>query len=97
MSTTSTFFTFSNLIKDSKNPSHHCSSASSMLKLFLSFCDQVRMTDVRSFDSPLETIAPFPNIFSQYINQHGFVDSSSRSFDSGDYFINNYILYISVI
>lgn len=78
-------FIFSNIIRDSKNPSHHCSSASSMLKLFLSFCDQVRMTDVRAFDSSLETIAPFPNIFSQYINQYGFVDSLPRPSNSGDY------------
>ncbi|XP_060861222.1 protein misato isoform X1 [Metopolophium dirhodum] len=68
-----------NLIKDSKNPSHHCTSPSDLLKLFLSFCDHVRMTEVHSFDSSLETIAPFPNIFSQSINQHGFVESSSRS------------------
>lgn len=56
-----------------------------MLKLFLSFCDQIRMTDVRAFDSSLETIAPFPNIFSQYINQYGFVDSFPRSPNSGNY------------
>lgn len=68
-----------NLIRDSKNPSHHCTSPSAMLKLFLSFCDQVRMTEVYSFDSSLETIAPFPNIFAQSINQHGFVESLSRS------------------
>ncbi|KAL5244425.1 hypothetical protein ACI65C_011835 [Semiaphis heraclei] len=68
-----------NLNRDSKNPSHHCASPSALLKLFLSFCDHVRMTDVYSFDSSLETIAPFPNIFSQSINQHGFVESSSRS------------------
>jgi len=68
-----------NLIRDSKNPSHHCTSTSALLKLFLSFCDHLRMTEVHSFESPLETIAPFPNIFSKYINQHGFVESYSRS------------------
>lgn len=79
------FFDFSNLVRDSKNPSHHCTSPSDLLKLFLSFCDHVRMTEVYSFDSSLETIAPFPNIFSQSINQHGFVESSSRSSTSGNY------------
>ncbi|XP_026818236.1 protein misato [Rhopalosiphum maidis] len=68
-----------NLIRDSKNPSHHCTSASALLKLFISFCDHVRMTEVHAFDSSLETIAPFPNIFAQSINQHGFVESLSRS------------------
>lgn len=56
-----------------------------MLKLYLSFCDHVRMTEVHAFDSSLETIAPFPNIFSRHINQHGFIDSSSRSSDMGNY------------
>lgn len=55
-----------------------------MLKLFLSFCDHVRMTEVNTFDSSLETIAPFPNIFSKNINQRGFVESSfSRPSTSG--------------
>lgn len=80
--------TFSNLTRDSKNPSHHCTSASDMLKLFLSFCDHVRMTEVNAFDSLLETIAPFPNIFSENINQHGFIESSfSRPSTSGSYYI----------
>jgi len=58
-----------------------------MLKLFLSFCEQdLRMTEVRAFDSPLQTIAPFPNIFSEYVNQHGFVDTFCRPSSSGDYF-----------
>lgn len=56
-----------------------------MLELFLSFCDHVRMTEVCGFDSSLETIAPFPNIFSQYINQHGFVETTSRPSASGNY------------
>ncbi|XP_050432328.1 protein misato [Adelges cooleyi] len=68
----------SNLIKDSKNASHHCSSTNEMLKLFLTYCDQVRATEVLGFESPLETIAPFPNIFSQYINQDGFLTDTTR-------------------
>lgn len=43
------------------------------------------MTEVHAFDSSLETIAPFPNIFHKSINQHGFVESLSRSSTSGNY------------
>lgn len=43
------------------------------------------MTEVYAFDSTLETIAPFPNIFSKYINPHGFLESFSRSSTSGNY------------
>ncbi|XP_050542872.1 protein misato [Daktulosphaira vitifoliae] len=69
----------SNLVRESKNPSHHCNSASEMLKLYLSFCDQsVRCTEVLGFESPLETIAPFPNIFSKLINQDGFLTQIAR-------------------
>lgn len=45
------------------------------------------MTEVHAFDSSLETIAPFPNIFAQSINQHGFVESLSRSSTSGNYLL----------
>jgi len=67
-----------NLVKDSKNPSHHCTSVRDMLKLYLSFCNHVRMTEVYAFDSCLKTTAPFPNIFSERIDQHGFVATSSK-------------------
>lgn len=45
------------------------------------------MTEIHAFDTSLQTIAPFPNIFSQYINQHGFLESTSRSNASGNYTI----------
>lgn len=45
------------------------------------------MTEVNAFDSSLETIAPFPNIFSSNINKCGFVESSfSRPSTSGSYY-----------
>lgn len=91
------YFNFRNLVRDSKNPSHHCTSAKDMLKLFLSFCDHVRKTEVFGFDASLETIAPFPNIFSEYINRSGFVESFTRPSTTGNLCFNDIHIFITFI